>query len=152
MLIYRLFSNPIKEKIFKSPYFKEIRTYDLNQTITEAQQLSSIGSLVYGSPHQFICLLQKLESLNIGDSIILEKYHEALKGDNSSFVMFFVFYIRMTVRMKGDFEVIRRNLCSDESLINIIDENNEHYTITIKEMLNMLQNDRYVLGVFMKNV
>ncbi|ELQ76214.1 putative PRP38 protein [Trachipleistophora hominis] len=152
MLIYKLFSNPIKEKILKSPYFKEIKNYDLDQTISDAHKLSSIGSLVYGSPHPFICLLQKLESLNVDNNTMLEKYHGALREENSTVIMFFVFYFRMTAKMKNEFNEIKKPLENKKLLVKIVDENNESYSVTIKEVLNMLQSNKYVFGIFMKSI
>lgn len=142
-----IFTRPLHAKIERSPYYQGIRMCTTDQLIEEALHLGSVGSLVYGTPHQFICILQCLNEYG-RECDIVRRYGGMLPHSGVPVVLL-MFYARMVLRSRRQFRHVVEMAGDSRQMVAVVEYDSTEYMETIGELACLLENETYVFGIYL---
>ena len=155
---YRRIGKIAREKIIESQEFKAMRSMTYNDLVNEICKLNSIGAMIRNTPHKFICLIHKLDSISLIDDVVAEALEDMkpshigssltsndFKG-NVYLLAAFLLYLRLSVNFNQYRDLIK---CfeADFRKISVINEQNTRFSMYMDVFVDDLLNKPRVLGI-----
>jgi pre-mRNA-splicing factor 38A len=69
---YRIISKITRERILSDRKYKQMSSHTFDAVVQEICRLGSIGGIVGGVPHRFLCIIQRMEAMNVSDTEVVE--------------------------------------------------------------------------------
>ncbi|KAH9411485.1 hypothetical protein HK407_05g08600 [Ordospora pajunii] len=155
---YTRISKMVREKIVESHEFKTMRSLTYNNLVNEICKLHSIGGMIRNTPHRFICLIHKLDSISLIDDVVAETL-EGMKPQHTGssltandfkgnvyLVAAFLFYLRLSVNFHQYKDLIKY-FEADFRKITVVNEQNTRFSMYMDVFVDDLLNKPRILGV-----
>lgn len=164
---YKIINKLTREKILNSDEFKRMSPFTYKEISESICSLDSVGGLIRGIPHKFICLVQKMEAIslreNVAASILEDMKPEEVKpvyNDNVAMVstsglkgnvyliMALLLYLRLSEHF-DEYTPLIRSFLVDFRKVPMVDEQNVRTFIYLDVFVDDLLNRNRVLSIHM---
>lgn len=146
-----------REKILGSEEFKNMASHTYRDIVKGLEGLESIGGLVRGVPHRFLCLVQKMESIALREEAAADTLEELVPADsadisysrfrgNVCLIAGLLLYLRLSEDPGRHGALIRRFL-QDFRKIPLVDEQNTRSFVYLDAFADDLLNRHRMLNV-----
>jgi pre-mRNA-splicing factor 38A len=135
---YRIINKMTREKILMDAKYRNMSAHTLDAVIQETCRLRSIGGIVRGTPHRFLCIIQRMEAMGVSGTEVAEMLgrmkpvfregtgdsrcsRQRLSG-NVYLIATLLFYLRLLEGLPRHLPLFRaflmdyRKICVDEGL------------------------------------
>lgn len=163
---YRIINKLTREKILSSDEFREMKSFTYKDIVDGMCSLDSIGGLVRGTPHRFLCLVQKMEAISLKPAVVvgaledlrpegsegevcedkkIETAVDGLKG-NVCLIAAFLLYLRLSDGF-DKYKSLMRSFLLDFRKIPLVDEHNSRTFVYMDVFVDDLLNKNRMLNV-----
>lgn len=156
---YKGINRMTREKILSSEEFKNMRSFTELDVVRSICSLDSIGGLVRGIPHKFLCLVQKMGAISMKEEVVaasledlrpsepgpLDSSMKVFRG-NVYFIAASLLYLRLSKRFH-EYEPLARSFLMDFRKIPVIDGQNNKEFIYLDVFTDDLLNKNRIFNV-----
>ncbi|AFM99154.1 hypothetical protein EHEL_100610 [Encephalitozoon hellem ATCC 50504] len=156
---YKGINRMTREKILSSEEFKSMRSFTESDVVESICTLDSIGGLVRGVPHRFLCLVQKmgaismkeeaiaisLENLRPTEPRIEDSSMKKFRG-NVCLIAASLLYLRLSKRF-DDYRSLTKSFLMDFRKIPVIDSQNNRTFMYLDVLADDLLNKNRIFNV-----
>lgn len=160
-----MINRSVRERILGSDEFKRMGSFAYRDIVEEICRLDSIGGLVRGIPHRFLCLVQKMEAISLKESVVADTLRTmvpeetgCMSGDqvvepsakrfkgNVYLIAALLLYLRLSGHF-DEYKPLMKSFLVDFRKMSVVDEQNIRTTMYLDVFVDDLMNKGRVLSI-----